>query len=403
MSSNRPPSSSENFPDKSLPADKDTPTLPGSAGISGIDQPTLPPNPPPTIDSVSQAASVPGSSTFVGSTFGDYEILEEIARGGMGVIYKARQKSLDRTVALKMILSGQFASEDEIRRFTAESTAAAKLDHKNIVPIFDSGVHGENHYFSMKLIEGNDLGREMKRLRDDLKSGVAVVEKTCRAIHHAHQRGILHRDLKPGNILIDVDGEPYVTDLGLARQVGSDSHLTRTGAVVGTPSYMPPEQAAGSGDVTTAADVYSLGAILYELLAGRPPFRGDNVMETLMKVIKDEPERPSQSVVTDRNLEMVAMQCLAKSPVERYPSAEALADDLKRWLDGEPVSVRTPSFAMVARNWLRQNFGHAIWILIVGLVAGLAAGLGLWFATVQQDMNEIRSIYAELPLSLIHI
>ena len=399
MSSNRPPSSH----------DSSGPEVPE---ISDVDQPTLPPQQFPA-EPFSTGSSHPGpanlhprfasvpessnSGSFVGATFGDYEILEEIARGGMGIVYRARQKSLDRIVALKMILGGQFASEDEIRRFNAESTAAAKLDHPNIVPIYDSGVHGDHHYFSMKLIEGKDLGRDVKRLRTDLKAGVAVLEKICRAIHHAHQRGILHRDLKPGNILIDSDGEPYLTDLGLARQVGSDSHLTRTGAVVGTPSYMPPEQAAGSGDITTAVDVYSLGAILYELLTGRPPFRGDNVMVTLMQVIHDAPERPSLSISTDRNLEMVAMKCLSKSPADRYVTAEAMADDLQRWLNGEPVSVRAPSFSVVARNWLRQNFGHAIWILIVGLLAGSLAGLGLWFATIQHDMDQIRSIYADMP------
>jgi serine/threonine protein kinase/tetratricopeptide (TPR) repeat protein len=396
MSSSRPPSSGDH-PATDPPGDQsdfNSPTLPGEV-TSNANQPTLPPQ--YGTGRESHADMHNGMTPVVGMSFGDYEIVEEIARGGMGVVYKARQKSLDRTVALKMILSGQFASDDEIRRFNAESTAAAKLDHPNIIPIYDSGVHGDNHYFSMKYIEGSDLGGKLKGLRSDLKSGIAVLEKTCRAIHHAHQRGILHRDLKPGNILIDEDGEPYITDLGLARQVGSDNQLTRTGAVVGTPSYMPPEQAAGSSDITTAADVYSLGAILYELLAGRPPFSGSNVMDTLMQVINEAPERPSLSGTTDRNLEVVALKCLSKEPSQRYPTAEALADDLRRWMNGEPVSVRSPSFSTVAQNWLRQNFGHAIWILIVGLFAGCVAGLGLWFATVQQDMESIRSVYAELP------
>ncbi|MEO1528475.1 MAG: serine/threonine-protein kinase [Planctomycetota bacterium] len=395
MSSDRPPSSGDRMVEPPDTEQLDAPTLDGLPTNADAEQATLPPEPTGGNKNVGQQSQ--SSSPAVGTQFGDYEILSEIARGGMGVIYKARQKSLNRTVALKMILSGQFASEDEIRRFNAESTAAAQLDHPHIVPIYDSGVHGESHYFSMKLIEGQDLGREMPRLRSDLKAGVALLEKICRAIHHAHQRGILHRDLKPANILLDADNEPYLTDLGLARHVESDNQLTQTGAVVGTPSYMPPEQASGSSDITTAVDIYSLGAILYELLAGKPPFQSDNVMATLMQVINESPERPSVSVMTDRNLEMVAMKCLSKSPTERYPTAEALADDLLRWLNGEPVSVRAPSFAVVARNWLRQNFGHAIWILIIGLVSGIVAGMGLWMATIQQEMSEIRSIYDEMP------
>ncbi|MEL6109840.1 MAG: protein kinase [Planctomycetota bacterium] len=395
MSNPRPPSSGEHADEgqrvepETEALDPDGLTQPGLP-VEDCDQATLPPEP-------TASPTRSNSSSAIGSTFGDYEILNEIARGGMGVIYRARHKSLDRVVALKMILSGQFASEEEIRRFNAESTAAAQLDHPNIVPIYDSGVQGENHFFSMKLIEGRDLGREMQRLRSDLKSGVALIEKICRAIHHAHQRGILHRDLKPANILLDAEHEPYLTDLGLARHVGSDNQLTRTGAVVGTPSYMPPEQAAGSADITTAVDIYSLGAILYELLAGRPPFQSDNVMATLMQVINDSPERPSLSGMTDRNLEMIAMKCLSKSPTERYSTAEALADDLQRWLRGEPVSVRAPSFSAVARNWLRKNFGNAIWILVVGIVAGVLAGWGLWLATIQREMTDIRSVYEELP------
>ncbi|MEM7312070.1 MAG: protein kinase [Planctomycetota bacterium] len=398
MSSNRPPSSSDHHPnDSSHTSDQDTPTLPGNGNIADSNQPTLPPQSGSTHETVGPPMSASDSVPREGVTFGDYELIEEIARGGMGVVFKARQKSLDRVVALKMILAGQFASEEEIRRFNAESTAAARLDHKNIVPIYDSGVNGDNHYFSMKLIEGSHLGKAIKELRSDLKSGVAVLEKVCRAIHHAHQRGILHRDLKPGNILIDRDSEPYVSDLGLARQVGMENELTRTGAVVGTPSYMPPEQAAGKTDITTSADIYSLGAILYELLAGRPPFAGANVMDTLMQVINEEPEAPSLNGLKDRNLELIALKCLSKDPKDRYPTAEALADDLHRWSNDEPISIRAPSFSVVAKNWLRQNFGSAIWILIVGLLTGCVAGLGLWFATVQQDMGDIRSVYEEMP------
>ena len=328
---NRPPSSSENESNPSPESldSRDEATLPPHRNDS--DQPTLPPD---------SSKSTNMESSDLGNSFDDYELIEEIARGGMGVVYRARQKSLDRVVALKMILSGQFASEDEVRRFYAEATAAANLDHNNIVPIFDIGEKDGTHFFSMKLIEGSHLGNQVDALRGDLNVGIELLEKVCHAVHHAHQRGILHRDLKPGNILIDCQGEPYVTDLGLARRVGADSELTKTGAVVGTPSYMPPEQAAGSSDITTAADIYSLGAILYELLTGRPPFRGGNAMETLLQVLNEEPDRPSLSGTVDRGLELVAMKCLSKNPDDRYLSAKELANDLRRWRQGDPLSIK---------------------------------------------------------------
>ncbi|MEM8735412.1 MAG: serine/threonine-protein kinase, partial [Planctomycetota bacterium] len=255
---------------------------------------------------------------------------------------------------------------------------------------FDVGECDGTHYFAMKLIEGGDLGSQLQTLRSDLKSAVAVLEKVCRAVGHAHQRGILHRDLKPANILLDEDREPYVVDLGLARRVDSDSDLTRTGAVVGTPSYMSPEQASGDSDLTTATDVYSLGALLYEILTGQPPFRGKSPMETLLQVIHESPARPSASAATDRTLEMIALKCLEKSPTDRYPTALALADDLSRWQNGEPITIKAASVASVAKSWLRQNFGNAAWILVVGALGGLLAGIGVWTATVQRELNSSR-------------
>ena len=271
--------------------------------------------------------------------FGDYELLEEIARGGMGIVYKARQVSLNRIVALKMILAGSFASSRDVQRFRSEAESAANLDHPHIVPIYEVGEHEGQQYYSMKFVEGTSLA---KHPRTDPRREVEGMIDVIRAVHHAHQRGVLHRDLKPSNVLVDSQGTRLVADFGLAKRLAAgDRSFTETGQVLGTPKYMAPEQAAGRKDLTVAADVYSLGVILYERLTGQTPFTGDNALTLLRQARESEPPRPSTiRPGLDRDLETVVLKCLEKEPGRRYPSAEALADDLANWLRGEPIQAR---------------------------------------------------------------
>ena len=302
--------------------------------------------------------------------FGDYELLGEIARGGMGVVYKARQVSLNRHVALKMLLAGEFAGPTDVLRFRQEAEAVANLDHPNILPIFEVGEYDGRQYFSMKLIEGGSVFTLSSRTA--VRELLPAFIKVTRAVHYAHQRGILHRDLKPANILIDADGTPYVTDFGLAKRLGSDDGRTRTGAVLGTPSYMSPEQARGDKGITTAADVYALGAVLYEAIAGRPPFGAETVYETVKAVIETEPADPRLlNPQADRDLAAVAMKCLAKDPARRYESAAALADDLDRWLAGGPTIARPPSLTGLVWRWLRRNAAAGAGLATLGVAAGL--------------------------------
>jgi serine/threonine protein kinase len=310
--------------------------------------------------------------------FGDYEILEEIARGGMGIVYKARQASLDRLVALKVILQGDFASEAAVRRFRREAEAAAQLDHPNIVPIYEVGEHDACHYFTMKLIDGRNLSDARSALGSDQKEVGRLVVKIARAVDFAHRRGVVHRDLKPANILIDAKGEPHVTDFGLARRIGSEARLTVTNAIIGTPYYMAPEQAAGHPVLTTAVDVYALGVIVFELLAGRPPFRGASTMETLRQVIEEEaPKLSSVRRDVDRDLEAITQRCLEKAPERRYRTAGELADDLELFLAGKPIHARPISWTRHAVKWARRRWQPLAVSALVLTLAALAGGLAI--------------------------
>ncbi len=267
--------------------------------------------------------------------FGDYLLLSEIARGSTGVVFRARQTSLQRIVALKMLRDrSHLASPADEARFRAEAAAAAALDHPGIVPIHDIGQHEGQGYYSMKFIAGGTLDFRRAEFREPRRA-VDLIARVARAVHHAHQHGILHRDLKPGNILLTREGEPLVTDFGIARQLGVESGLTHTGQIIGTPHYMAPEQARGENrTLTPAADIYSLGAILYELLAGRKPFEGDSML-TLLKQVTEQAPPP---LAADRELAGMVHRCLEKRPGDRYGSAEQLADDLERWLRGEKAA-----------------------------------------------------------------
>src|SRR5258705_13385740 len=331
------------------------------------------------VDSSAEAsakADDPGRDSPMLMEFGDYELLQEIGRGGQGVVYRARQKSPNRIVALKVIGLGQWATKAHLKRFRLEAEAAASLEHPCIVPIYEVGERDGACYFSMGLVEGGQLDAVTKREPMPIRQAAELIAKLARTVHYAHQRGILHRDIKPGNILLDAKGEPHLTDFGLAKLVEKDSTLTRTIAMLGTPSYMSPEQARGeSKQLTTAVDVYGLGAVFYELLTGRPPFAGGTTMETVRQVLETDPGRPSGlRPGTDRDLETICLKCLEKNPARRYGSAEGLAADLERWLNHEPILARRVTPAERVVKWMRRNPKVAALTVLLNLVfiVGLA-------------------------------
>lgn len=353
---------------------------PAAAGPAAI------PAPPPEPGSF-----VPGV-TPLPATFGDYDLLEEVGRGGMGIVYRARQRSLDRIVAVKMLLRRDLATAADLARFRSEAEAAARLDHPGIVSIFEVGECGGHPFYSMRFIEGTTLAKRLAAEPVPAREAAIVLARVADAVDAAHRRGVLHRDLKPSNILIDAAGVPHVSDFGLAKRIEQDRDVTHTGAILGTPCYMSPEQAAGSrGDVGPASDVWSLGAILYQTLTGRPPFQASNPMDTLLAVLESDPPVPrSLDAGVNRDLEMIALKSLQKPQDLRYTSAADLAADLRAFLAGEPVAASRGGFTDIASRIFREthhatvleNWGllwmwHSVVILTLCVVTDVLAWQGV--------------------------
>jgi eukaryotic-like serine/threonine-protein kinase len=372
-----------------------------------------------TEPSAAPAAPPSHSAETRGDPFGEYELFEELGRGGMGVVSRAREVARGRIVALKRLLRGPASTAQDVERFRVEAMAASRLAHPHIVPVFQVGERDGQPYFTMQFIEGTTLARKLADGPLPAMEAARLLVPVCKAVHYAHDRGVLHRDLKPSNILIDRQGNPYVSDFGLAKRIDVDPTLTPSGALVGTPSYMPPEQAGSLGGgsrapLGPAGDVYSLGAILYHMLTGRPPFQAATPIETMLLALEHDPIAPR--VLNPRvnpDLEMVALQCLQKPPTLRYPSAAALAEDLESFLRGDPVSARSTSLralaarlmgethhAPVLENWgllwiyhsiaLLVFFGTTNWFYLAGITArwpyvlifsiGLCGWAGLFWA-----------------------
>ena len=311
--------------------------------------------------------------------FGDYELQEEIGRGGQGVVYRARQKSLNRMVALKIIALGHWATARHLKRFRLEAEAAASLNHPSIVPIHEVGERDGCCYFSMNLIEGGQLDEVVRREAMSIRRAAELIAKLARTVHYAHEHGILHRDIKPGNILLDAEGEPHLTDFGLARLLETESSVTRTTEVLGTPSYMAPEQASGNNvALTSATDVYGLGAVLYQLLTGCPPFAGGTTYETVRLVLETEPRQPRLlNPKVDRDLSTICLKCLQKDPQRRYASALALAEDLERWLKHEPIQARRTGLLARGKKWVRRKPAIAA-VITLSLALIATVGVIVW-------------------------
>src|SRR5205807_4839319 len=323
---------------------------------------------------------------------------EEVGRGGQGVVFRARQKSLNRTVALKVISLGQSASKSHLKGFLLEAEAAARLEHPGIVPIHEVGERDGSCYFSMQFIEGGQLDEVVRREPMPIRRAVELIAKVARTVHYAHEHGILHRDIKPGNILLDAKGEPHLTDFGLARLVETESSVTHTLDVIGTPSYMAPEQAVGNNAaVSRVTDVYGLGAVLYQLLTDHPPFAGGTTYETI-RLLRDTEPRPPRLLnpKVDRDLSTICLKCLEKDPQRRYSSALALAEDLEHWLKNEPIEARPTGVFTRGKKWVRRNPTSAL--LAASLIAlTVAAGWIVWKTEFVPDKIAVTNGIAILP------
>ena len=370
----------------------------GVAVPSVHDEATVPPGADATVDLGSAPAHQPEAPSVARVRyFGEYEIIRELARGGMGVVFHAHQTTLDRPVALKMILAGQLADEADVRRFHVEAQAAAGLDHPGIVPIYEVGQHEGQHYFSMGFIEGQSLAQKVAGGPLPPREAAELLGQVAAAVQYAHERGVIHRDLKPANVLLDARGLPKVTDFGLAKKLEADSGLTASGQIMGTPSYMPPEQAAGQHDmVGPLADIYSLGAMLYCLLTARPPFQSASAMDTLLQVLEQEPVPPRQlNAGIPRDLETICLKCLEKSPARRYATALALNEDLSRYLAGVPISARPVGKTERAWRWCRRNpLVACLLAALVLLVTGVAGGASWAAIRFQKQAERQRTIAA---------
>ncbi|MGI9447359.1 MAG: serine/threonine protein kinase [Pirellulales bacterium] len=334
---------------------------------------------------------VPGVSSLP-AQFGEYELLEEIGRGGMGIVYRAVQKSLQRVVAVKMLLRRDLASQADLTRFRSEAEAAAQLDHPGIVSIFEVGEYKGHPFYSMRYIEGTTLAKRLEAGPIPPREGAQILLRVAEAVQAAHVRGVLHRDLKPSNILIDLAGKPHVSDFGLAKRLEGNQTMTHTGAILGTPCYMSPEQAAGSrGDVGPVSDVWSLGAILYQVLVDRPPFQASSPMDTLLAVLEVDPPLPrSINQQVNRDLEMIALKTLQKPQDLRYASAADLAKDLRAFLASEPIAarqggvldvvsrlLRETHHAVVLENWGLLWMWHSVVVLILSVITDVLAWQGV--------------------------
>ncbi len=353
---------------------------PASSNTHGTRYSDAPADPHATAYTPTSGAADHAAAGRLPRRFGNYELLEELGHGGMGVVYKAREFTPERMVALKVIRAGELADAEDVRRFHREADEAARLDHAHIVPVYEVGEHGGLHFFTMKLVEGGSLSHHLERYQSDAKGAARLVATAARAVHYAHQRQLLHRDLKPGNILLDASGQPQIADFGLAKRMGGAGEASQSQGV-GTPEYMAPEQARGDAQLTTAADVYALGGVLYVLLTGQPPFRGDSSWTTIKKVLTEEPAPPSKiRPGVPRDLETICLKCLQKEPSRRYGSAEALAEDLERWLRGEPIRARSVGAMERAAKWARRKpaAATAYGLLLAALVLGAGGGAATW-------------------------